>query len=44
MNDREVIFLASHTAGLAWEIATSPSVVHGRSAQLAQPRVGAHKN
>ena len=27
----------SHTAGLAWEIATSSNVLHGRSAYLAQP-------
>ena len=38
MNDRD---LPSHPAGLAWEIATSPIVMHGRSA--AQPRVGTHK-
>ena len=33
--------LPSHYAGLAWEIATSPIVMNGRSA--AQPRVGTHK-
>ena len=33
--------LPSHYAGLAWEIATSPIVMHGRSA--AQPRAGTHK-
>ena len=38
MNDRD---FPSHPAGLAWEIATSPIVMHGRSA--AQPRVGTHK-
>ena len=38
MNDRD---LPSHPAGLAWEIATSPIVMHGRS--IAQPRVGIHK-
>ena len=30
-------------AGLAWEIAVSPIVVHGRSTQQAQPGVGTHK-
>ena len=38
MNDRD---LPSHYACLAWEIATSPVVMNGRSA--AQPRVGTHK-
>ena len=38
MNNRD---LPSHPAGLAWEIATSPIVMHGRS--VAQPRVGTHK-
>ena len=33
--------LTSHYAGLVWEIATSPIVLHGRSA--AQPRVGTQK-
>ena len=35
-------YLPSHYAGLAWEIATSPIIVYGRSA--AQPRVGTHNN
>ena len=38
MNDRD---LPSHPAGLAWEVATSPIVMHGRSA--AQPWVGTDK-
>ena len=38
MNDRD---LPSHPVGLAWEIATSPIVMHGRYA--AQLRVGTHK-
>ena len=37
MSDRD---LPSHPAGLAWEIATSPIVMHGRSE--AQPRVETH--
>ena len=38
MTDRD---LPSHPGGLAWEIVTSPIVIHGRS--TAQARVGTHK-